>query len=161
MNDALNIDHCRGFLDALAMLNSEASDLCATYELQRLPDAPDLATALGLRIEEYALTVIEPARDLPAALWQIAAVPCGRAQLEQLCQRWFFSSDHMRTAPPGRFRACLVNAFLEALDMSLAGFSVHAVAMTPPPGVWYAIHWDEIAFESGDERYLLHFSHSD
>ncbi|MDN2702992.1 MULTISPECIES: hypothetical protein [unclassified Janthinobacterium] len=161
MNDALNIDHCRGFLDALAMLNSEASDLCASYELQRLPDAPDLLTALGLRVEDYALNVSIPARALPAPLWQITVAPCGRAHLEQVCQRWFFSSDHMRTAPPDRFRACLVNAFLDALDMSLAAFTMHIVKMTPPPGVWYAIHWDEIAFESGDERYLLHFSHSD
>ncbi|APA69132.1 hypothetical protein [Janthinobacterium sp. 1_2014MBL_MicDiv] len=161
MNYALNVDHCRGFLDALAVLNGEASDLCASYELQRLPDAPDLVTALGLRVEDYALNVIAPARDLPAPLWQITVAPCGRAQLEQVCQRWFFSSDHMQTAPPGRFRACLVNAFLEALDMSLSGFTVHSVKMTQPPGVWYAIHWDEIAFERDGERYLLHFSHSD
>ena len=161
MKDALNIDHCRGFLDALASLNSEASDLCASYELQRLPDAPDMLTALGLRVEEHARDVIAPARHLPAALWHITVAPCGRVQLEQACQRWFFSSEHMQAAPPERFRACLVNAFLEALDMSLAGFTAHAVTMTLPPGVWYAIHWDEIAFESGNERYLLHFSHSD
>jgi len=161
MNYALNMDHCRGFLDALAMLNSEACDLCATYELQRLPDAPDLLTALGMRVEDYALNVIEPARDLPTALWHLKVAPCARAQLEQVCERWFFSSDHMQTAPPGRFRACLVKAFLEALDMSLAGFTAHAVKMTPPPGFWYAIHWDEIAFERDGERYLLHFSHSD
>lgn len=161
MNYALNIDHCRGFLDALAMLNSEASDLCATYALLRLPDAPDLATALGLRVEDYALNVIEPARNLPAALWHIKAAPCGRAQIEQACQRWFFSSEHMQMAPPDRFRAGLVNAFLEALDMSLAGFTAHAVSMAAPPGFWYAIHWDEIAFERDGERYLLHFSHSD
>jgi|GEM_PF-3264544 hypothetical protein len=159
MNYTLNMDHCRGFLCALESLNGEASDLCASYELQRLPDAPDLFTALGLRVEDYALNVIEPARVLPAALWHIAAVPCGRAHLEQVCQRWFFSSEHMRTAPPGHFRACLVNAFLEALDMSLAGFTAHAVTMTPP--IWYAIHWGEIAFERDGERYLLHFSHSD
>ena len=161
MNDALNIDHCRGFLDALAMLNSEASDLCATYELQRLPDAPDLLTALGLRVEDEALHVGSLARALPAPLWQITVALCGRAHLEQMCQRWFFSSEHMRTAPPDRFRACLVNAFLDALDRSLAGFTAHAVTMTLPPGAWYAIHWNEIAFESGSERYLLHFSHSD
>ncbi|MCX7294492.1 hypothetical protein [Janthinobacterium sp.] len=161
MNSALNIDHCRGFLDALAMLNSEASDLCATYELQRLPDAPDLLTALGLRVEDYALHVGSLARALPVPLWQITVAPCGRAHLEHMCQRWFFSSEHMRTAPPDRFRACLVNAFLDALDMSLAGFTAHAVTMTLPPGAWYAIHWNEIAFESGSERYLLHFSHSD
>lgn len=157
----MSVLHCQGFLDALTILNGEASDLCASYELQRLPDAPDLATALGMRVEDYALNVIEPARALPAALWHLHAAPCGRAHLELVCQRWFFSSQHMQTAPPGRFRACLVNAFLEALDMSLAGFTAHAVKMTPPPGFWYAIHWDEIAFESGNERYLLHFSHSD
>lgn len=161
MNDALNIDYCRGFLGALARLNSEASDLCASYELQRLPDAPDMLAALGLRVEDHARNVIAPARHLPASMWHITVTPCGRAQLEQLCQRWFFSSDHMRTAPPERFRASLVNAFLEALDMSLAGFSAYSVKMTLPPGVWYAIHWDEIAFASGSERYLLHFSHSD
>ena len=155
----MSVLHCQGVLEALALLNSEASDLCASYELQRLPDAPDLATALGLRIEDYALHVIVPARDLPAALWHLHAAPCGRAHLEQLCQRWFFSSRHMQAAPPGRFRAQLVAAFLESLDDALGGFSLHAVTMTPP--MWYAIHWDEIAFELGDERYLLHFSHSD
>lgn len=159
MNSALNIDHCRGFLDALARLNSEASDLCASYELQRLPDAPDMLTALGLRIEDFALHASAPARDLPAALWHITVAPCGRAQLEQVCQRWFFSSEHMQAAPAGRFRAQLVAAFLESLDAVLGGFSLHAVTMAPP--MWYAIHWDEIAFESGNERYLLHFSHSD
>ncbi|QYG08456.1 hypothetical protein [Janthinobacterium sp. PAMC25594] len=157
----MSIQHCQGFLDALALLNSEASDLCASYELQRLPDAPDLATALGLRVEDYALHVIVPARDLPAALWRLPAAPCGRAQLEQVCQRWFFSSRHMQVAPPGRFRAQLVARFLESLDEALGGFSLHAVTMTPPAGFWYAIHWDEIAFELGNERYLLHFSHSD
>ena len=101
----MSVQHCQGFLDALALLNSEASDLCASYELQRLPDAPDLATALGLRVEDYALNVIEPARDLPAALWRLHAAPCGRAHLEQVCQRWFFSSRHMQAAPPGRLRA--------------------------------------------------------
>ena len=157
----MSVLHCQGFLQALALLNSEASDLCASYALQRLPDAPDLATALGLRVEDYALHVIVPARDLPAALWHIAPAPCGRAHLEQLCQRWFFSSRHMQAAPPGRFRAQLVAAFLESLDEALGGFFSYAVAMTPPAGFWYAIHWDEIAFELGDERYLLHFSHSD
>lgn len=155
----MSVLRCQGFLEALALLNGEASDLCASYELQRLPDAPDLATALGLRVEDYALNVIEPARDLPAALWHIHAAPCARAQLEQVCQRWFFSSRHMQAAPPGRFRAQLVAAFLESLDDALGGFSLHAVTMTPP--MWYAIHWDEIAFERDGERYLLHFSHSD
>lgn len=157
----MSVLHCQGFLEALALLNSEASDLCASYELQRLPDAPDLATALGLRVEDYALHVIEPARDLPATLWRLHAAPCGRAHLEQLCQRWFFSSRHMQTAPPGRFRAQLLAGFIESLDDALGGFSLHAVTMAPPSGFWYAIHWDEIAFELGDERYLLHFSHSD
>ena len=155
----MSVLRCQGFLEALALLNSEASDLCASYELQRLPDAPNLSTALGLRVEDYVLNVIEPARDLPAALWHIKVAPCGRAQLEQVCQRWFFSSRHMQAAPPGRFRALLVAAFLESLDDALGGFSLHAVTMTPP--MWYAIHWDEIAFERDGERYLLHFSHSD
>ena len=155
----MSVLRCQGFLEALALLNGEASDLCASYELQRLPDAPDLATALGLRVEDYALHVIAPARDLPAALWHIKVAPCGRAELEQVCQRWFFSSRHMQAAPPGRFRAQLVATFLESLDDALGGFSLHAVTMTPP--MWYAIHWDEIAFERDGERYLLHFSHSD
>ena len=155
----MSVLRCQGFLEALALLNSEASDLCASYELQRLPDAPNLSTALGLRVEDYVLNVIEPARDLPAALWHIKVAPCGHAQLEQVCQRWFFSSRHMQAAPPGRFRALLVAAFLESLDDALGGFSLHAVTMTPP--MWYAIHWDEIAFERDGERYLLHFSHSD
>ena len=81
--------------------------------------------------------------------------------LELVCQRWFFSSRHMQAAPPARFRAQLVAAFLASLDEALGGFSPYAVTMTPPAGFWYAIHWDEIAFELGDERYLLHFSHSD
>ena len=157
----MSILHCQGFLEALAIINGEASDLCASYELQRLPDAPDLATALGLRVEDYALNVIEPARDLPAALWCIEPAPCARTHLESVCQRWFFSSQHMQAAPPGRFRAQLVAAFIDSLDDALGGFSLHAVTMTPPAGFWYAIHWDEIAFELGDERYLLHFSHSD
>ena len=157
----MSVLRCQGFLEALALLNSEASDLCASYELQRLPDAPDLATALGLRVEDYALNVIEPARDLPAALWRIEPAPCARTHLESVCQRWFFSSQHMQAAPPGRFRAQLVAAFIDSLDDALGGFSLHAVTMTPPAGFWYAIHWDEIAFELGDERYLLHFSHSD
>ena len=155
----MSVLRCQGFLEALALLNSEASDLCASYELQRLPAAPDLSTALGLRVEDHALNVIVPARDLPVALWHIAAVPCGRAHLEQVCQRWFFSSDHMQAAPAGRFRAHLVAAFLASLDEVPGDFSLHAVTMMPP--MWYAIHWDEIAFELGDERYLLHFSHSD
>ena len=155
----MSVLHCQGFLDALGVLNGEASDLCATYELQRLPAAPDLSTALGLRVEDYALNVIAPAREVPAALWHVHAAPCGRAHLEQVCQRWFFSSQHMQAAPPGRFRARLVAAFLESLDAALGGFSLHAVTMTPP--MWYAIHWDEIAFERDGERYLLHFSHSD
>ena len=155
----MSVIRCQGFLEALALLNSEASDLCATYELQRLPDAPDLTTALGLRVEDYASRVIAPARDLPAALWHIKVAPCGRTQLEQVCQRWFFSSRHMQAAPPGRFRAQLAATFLESLDGALGGFSLHAVTMAPP--MWYAIHWDEIAFERDGERYLLHFSHSD
>ncbi|PLY43790.1 hypothetical protein CSZ94_07295 [Janthinobacterium sp. ROICE36] len=163
MNYALNVDHCRGFLDALSMLNSEASDLCATYELLRLPDAPDLLTALGMRVEEYGLNGVGAARDVTAPLWQISVAPYDRAQLPALCQRWFFSSKHMQTAPPGHFRACLVQAFLEALEMSLGEFAVHAVTMTPP--IWYAINWNELAFERTNgresERYLLHFSYSD
>lgn len=157
----MSIRRCQGFLDALALLNGEASDLCASYELRRLPDAPDLLMALGMRVEDHALHAVAPARDLPAPLWNIKAAPCGRAQLEHICQRWFFSSQHMQAAPPGRFRAQLVAAFLASLDEALDRFSLHAVTMTPPSGFWYAIHWDEIAFESGSERYLLHFSHSD
>lgn len=161
MSFALNLAASRGFLEALAMLNGEASDLCASYELLRLPDAPDMTTALGLRVEDYALHVIEPARDLPAPLWHIKLAPCARGHLEQVCQRWFFSSRHMQAAPPGRFRAQLVAAFLESLDEALGDCSLYAVTMAPPSGFWYAIHWDEIAFERAGERYLLHFSHSD
>ena len=29
----MSVPHCQGFLEALAMLNGEASDLCASYEL--------------------------------------------------------------------------------------------------------------------------------
>ena len=116
-------------------------------------------TALGLRAEDHALNGSSPARELPAPLWRIATAPCGRAQLEDICQRWFFSSRHMQAAPGGRFRAHLVAAFIESLDQSLAGYAMHTVMMTPP--MWYAIHWDEIAFELGGDRYLLHFSHSD
>lgn len=159
MNCARNIDHCRGFLDALSMLNSEASDLGASYELQRLPDAPDLLAALGLRVEQHALDAFGPARAAAAPLWQIKLAPFEREQLPALCQRWFFSSRHMQTAPPGHFRASLVDAFLDALHVSLAGYTAHAVTMTPP--VWYAINWSEVAFERGNERYLLHFSYSD
>ena len=155
----MSLDRCQGVLDALALLNSEAADLCASYEVRRLPDAPDLATALGLRAEDHALNGSSPARELPAPLWRIANAPCGRAQLEDICQRWFFSSRHMQAAPGGRFRAHLVAAFIESLDQSLSGYAMHTVMMTPP--MWYAIHWDEIAFERGGDRYLLHFSHSD
>jgi len=155
----MSLDHCQGFLDALALLNSEASDLCATYEIVRLPGAPDLATALGLRVEDHALNQISPSRILPAPLWQIAAMPMARAPLQQVCLRWFFSSQHMQAAPAGRFRTSLAAAFLEALDQALDGFEAHSVTMAPP--MWYAIHWDEIAFVRGAERYLLHFSHSD
>lgn len=155
----MSLDHCQGMLDALALLNSEAADLCAIYELVRLPEAPELAMALGLRVEDHALNAISPARELPAPLWRIATTPCERAQLEDICQRWFFSSRHMQAAPGGRFRANLVAAFIESLDDMLAGYAMHKVTMTPP--MWYAIHWDEIAFERGADRYLLHFSHSD
>lgn len=155
----MSFDYCQGFLDALALLNSEASDLCASYEIVRLPDAPDLATALGLRVEDHALSQISPSRELSAPLWQIATTPMPRAQLQQVCQRWFFSSQHMQAAPAGQFRANLAAAFLEALGQALYGFDAHSVTMAPP--MWYAIHWDEIAFVRGTERYLLHFSHSD
>ena len=155
----MSFDYCQGFLDALALLNSEASDLCASYEIVRLPDAPDLATALGLRMEDHARNQITPSRELSAPLWQIATTPMPRARLQQVCQRWFFSSRHMQAAPGGRFRAHLVAAFIESLDQWLAGCAMHTVTMTPP--MWYAIHWDEIAFERGGDRYLLHFSHSD
>ena len=155
----MNVLHCQGFLDALALLNGEASDLCATYELQLLPPAPDLLAALGVRVEEHALSAFGPGRAAAAPLWQIKLAPFEREQLPALCQRWFFSSRHMQAAPPGRFRTSLVDAFLETLDVSLAGFTAHAVTMTPP--LWYAINWNEIAYESGNERYLLHFSYSD
>lgn len=155
----MSLDRCQGFLEALALLNGEASDLCAIYEMVRLPEAPDLPTALGLRVEDVALNVISPARELPAPLWQIATAPCDSAQLIAVCQRWFFSSQHMQAAPGGGFRANLTTAFIELLEDALAGYTMHTVTMTPP--MWYAIHWDEIAFERGSDRYLLHFSHSD
>lgn len=155
----MNLDYCQGLLRALALLNCEPSDLCASYEIVRLPDAPDLAAALGLRVEDHALNQISPSRELPAPLWQIAATPMPRAQLQQVCQRWFFSSEHMQAAPAGQFRTSLAAAFLEALDQALGGFDAYSVTMAPP--MWYAIHWNEVAFVRGAERYLLHFSHSD
>lgn len=155
----MTLDYCQGFLRALALLNCEAADLCASYEIVRLPDAPDLATALGLRVEDYALNQISPSRALPAPLWRIATAPMARAQLQQVCQRWLFSSEHMQAAPAGHFRVHRVAQFLDLLDETLDGYEAHAVSMTPP--IWYAIHWDEIAFVRGAERYLLHFSHGD
>lgn len=160
---AAKLDYCRGFLDALALLNSEASDLAASYELHALPAAPDLAGALGLRVEDYAKNVIAPARDLPAPMWQIASRKLDAGQFDTVLQRWFFSSEHMQAAQGGAFRRNLQQAFAGALLAALDGYAACKVSMQPP--MWYAIDWDEIAFERGHgmaaERYLLHFSHSD
>lgn len=157
------LDYCRGFLDALALLNSEASDLAASYELQALPAAPSLTAALGRRVEDHALNQIAPARELPAHLWQIDTGPLAEGEFDVIVERWFFSSQHMQAAPGGAFRRNVQNAFVSALQQSLSGFAAFKVGMRPP--MWYAIHWDEIAFERGAgsdaERYLLHFSHSD
>ena len=108
-----------------------------------------------------AQVAVDRATQADADQYAPDLIASARAHLEQVCQRWLFSSRHMQAAPPGRFRAQLVAAFLESLDEALGGFFSYAVTMTPPSGFWYAIHWDEIAFELGDERYLLHFSHSD
>lgn len=160
---AASLDYCRGFLDALALMNSEASDLAASYELQLVPPAPDLAGALGLRVEDYVKNVIAPARDLPAPLWQITSRTLAAGEFDTILQRWFFSSMHMQAAPGGAFRRNLQQAFAGALLEALDGYAACKVSMQPP--MWYAIHWDEIAFERGQgmaaERYLLHFSHSD
>lgn len=162
MNTA-NIEHCNGFLDAMRLLNSEVTDVYADFSLEILPAASDLHLALSHYFEDYGRKRIIPAKEFPAERWNIklsSFVDSADDALHSICSKWFFISSTMEKAPKDySYRHNAVVTFLDALKSVLGTFSIHNVEISPP--IWYAMEWDNIAFEANDARYLLHFSRSD
>jgi hypothetical protein len=158
----LDLQKCNGFLAAMALANSEPSDCCAEFFLTLLPPAKDLKGALELYFENYvreANAVLRDGRSAEDWLVDTLAIDAVRKLLSSVCEKWFFSSDHMRASPTGTHRANLISSFLDNLAITVGSGMMHRVYITPP--CWYAIDWDEFVFENEEQRFLLHFSHSD
>lgn len=154
---------CTGFLDAMASLNSAPGDRYAQFFLAPLPAAPDLQQALTRYFDDYVNENIVVVREGDAAHeWGIDTCPIEvpRKYLAAKCEKWFFGSEHMRMAPPATHRANLIASFLHSVGLVIGMDGVtHSVSIAPPG--WFAIDWDLVAFERGEQRFLLQFSHSD
>ena len=152
---------CTGFLDAMTLLNSAESDCYAEFYLTQLPQAANLKSALALHYANYLKENDIVLRDGAAGdAWSIDTleIPAPSTMLDATCRKWFFCSEHMTSTPSGTHRANIISHFLCELKQAVGAATTHRVYITPP--CWYAIDWDEIAFEREDRRYLLHFSHS-
>lgn len=152
-------EFCSGFLEAMQLLNSEVSNVYAEYYLEVLPDAQDLKLAMALYFEDYGKNQIHPPKDFKAEHWNIQLSTANEDHLVLILKKWFFISSTMRGAPKeGFYRSNAATAFLYALKSAIGQFSTHQIEISPP--IWYAMEWDNIALETKDGRYLLHFSHS-
>lgn len=152
---------CTGFLDAMTLLNSASSNCYAQFYLIRLPQADNLKAALALHYANYLKENDVVLRDGGSGeTWLIDTLESADPTklLDSTCRKWFFCSEHMATAPSGNHRSNMISHFLDELRQAVGAGKTHRVYITPP--CWYAIDWDEIAFEQEDQRYLLHFSHS-
>jgi hypothetical protein len=161
--NSVKIEYCNGFLDAMRLLNSEVTDVYADFFLELLPASSDLHSALGRYFEEYGKNQIIPAREFPAERWHIkinSFTDSFDDALYAICSKWFFISSSMGNAPKDySYRHNAVVTFFDTLKSALGTFSAYSVVISPP--FWYAMEWDNIAFEADDARYLLHFSRSD
>ncbi|AOI73651.1 hypothetical protein WI73_04120 [Burkholderia ubonensis] len=158
-----NIEYCNGFLDAMATLNCEVTDIYADYVLEALPPALDLNSSLRQHFEDYGKYKVKPAKIFTADNWHIKVEdffePSDQS-MYKICEKWFFASSTLAQAPQERhYRRNVAIGFIDALESALGKFSARRVEITPP--IWYAMEWENIAIESGNERYLLHFSRSD
>lgn len=152
---------CSGFLAAMTSLNHAEKDCYADFFLRPLPPAGSLREALALHFaHEVSENDVVLHDGRPASDWRVHTeeVPFQKAFVARVCADWFFQSEYMQTALRDSYRDGLVDSFLGLLEQGIGACTVHSVSIDPP--CWYAIRWDLIAFERGDDRFLLHFSHS-
>ena len=147
----------------MQLLNSEVSNVYAAFELETLPPSDDLESALSRYFEDYGRYRILPAREFPAEQWNISTVrPVEPPEqtLHDVCEKWFFISSTMSTAPKDyHYRHNVIVTFIDALKSAIGTFSVQIVHVRPP--IWYAMEWDNLVLETDQARFLLHFSRSD
>ena len=156
------LDFCNGFLEAMALLNAELTDVYSAFEISRLPEAPNLRAALDLHFENQGKVLYSPPREYPASAWHIELDEIDGLDgkvMRKICEQWFFCSTCMTAAPQSHhYRSNVVGAFLGALSSAFKDYIPHTVLTRPP--IWYAEEWNDIAFEKGHERYLMHMSRS-
>ena len=132
------IDFCNGYLAALERLNSQVTDVYAAYELETLPVASDLETALSLRFADFPRTQRQLDKDFPSEYWNIQVAPLGSEldePLRAVLRKWFFHSEHMGDTPPGprgHHRENVVVNFLDELVTALGPFKAFHVITRPP-----------------------------
>lgn len=148
------LQRCSGFLDAIALYNSDGASVCS-YFLTPLPPATDLLDALALHFEEQ---LDDDALDAGAFGTQVVEAP--KAHLLPLCEKWFFrapaGSLSMPSAPDNAHRSILIAEFLDKLGQAIGKESAaHSVSVRLP--AWYASEWDLTAFAYADRRFLLMF----
>lgn len=161
----MSIEQTNAYLDALAVLN-DGPDHISEYTVCQLRRAPSLSEALSLHFSSLCTSDRNPPQ--PAELWHIKVEPISspwRPKLALACEHWFFDQQF---SPKGDFsptgncrwtRQNVVETFLEYLERSIGHADAFEVKVSPP--MFYQCIWQEFAFASNREHWLLHFGFFD
>jgi hypothetical protein len=127
------------------------------YALYELPDAETLQDALDCYFSGLS-TSNSPAQ--PAGSWRIRTTPLkdSREALRVVARHWFYELEYSPNVDPA-YSEEIISEFITLLRSVVDDASVFEVHVAPP--MWYECVWQDIAFDAGNRRWLLHLGFSD
>lgn len=149
---------CNAFLEVIALLNN-GPDHSSSYGIESLPDALCIGESLRLYFSGNSTNTVPPQ---PAEHWHIRQIPIEGdwvLPIKKAAHRWFFEQRFSPSLQRDYVRDDFVDRFLQHL-CALVGAATACRVETSPP-MWYECVWDDFAFSTCGNFWLLHFGFSD
>ena len=151
------LEECNAFLEGLALLNDGVNH-SSSYVIESLPSAASLAESLGLHFSSISTSNSPPQ---PAESWQIriAQLPGNwDDSIAGLVRRWLFQQDFSPQIEDWK-QQNVVQTLLSRMKALFGCASAFKIEVSPP--LWYECVWEDVAIETGNNRWLVHFGFSD
>jgi hypothetical protein len=147
-------------VNALLTEIAEANDgvnHVSEYSLTLLPSADSMNFALDAYFSAMSTSNSAPQ---PAVRWNIRTTELDDAkiQLRAATRRWFYDLEFSPNVD-GVTAEKVIGEFMVRLESIVGLPKVCEVKVHPP--MWYECDWQDFAFDSGQQRWLLHFGFSD
>jgi len=153
----MHFDSCNGFLNAIALFNDGANH-ASTYTMELLPAASSLDSSLATYFSAMSTSHVPPQ---PAEKWQIQTTELDddwAQALRQVAHHWFFEQAFSPKVDQ-TIAENVVETFLAHVRAIVGDAKAFQVDVSPP--MWYEGVWQDLAFDSQQGRWLLHFGVSD